>query len=280
MNLTEAFGQNALHGALGPANRLNVSPFDLAGAGALPFDPRGARDEGGGTMRYLLGILCGLMVFAAGPAQAWELITIGPIEPSVLTGLDHRVGETTLSHYYGMDRNRPIALNDAVLPHFGIHRIQAGERNDRPCFLEIHFVSFTGGPPPDNQLSGRGEPFNRCGPDNVRRSSVDEVYSNPSRGYWATGLTACNARNGRLKGLRLRNTRFNYGPVLGNLIIGEILRDQFTRPNCRGNWSVNVSCLSGQVIVGLEVFYSREGGPEPDSIIGFRLHCRALDVRL
>ncbi len=231
-------------------------------------------------MRYLLVILGGLMTFAAAPAQAWELITAGPMEQSEVIGLDHRIGEATLSNYFGMDRNRPNALNDAVLPHFGIQRIQAGERNDRPCFMDISFVSFTGGPVPHDQLSGRGNPFNRCGTNNVRRGSVEEVRSNPNLGYWATGLTVCNARNGRLKGLRLRYTQFNYGQALGNLIIGGSERDQFTRPNCRGNWSADVNCNRGQVVVGVEVFYSREGGPEPHSIIGLQLSCRALDVRL
>lgn len=231
-------------------------------------------------MRFLLILFCVGTAVAATPALAWEFITTGPMDETTVSGYEHRLGEQTLSNYFGMDRNRANALNDAVLPHFGVHRIDGGERGDRPCFVDFHFVSFTGEPPPSNQLIGHGEAFNLCGPDNVRRQSLENVRSNPSLGFWATGVTVCNAEYGRMKGLRLRSTQFDYGPVLGNLISGESQHDQFTRPNCRDNWAADASCASGQVIVGVEVFYSREGGPEPDSIIGLKLYCRALAVRL
>ncbi len=229
--------------------------------------------------RIIIGIALSLLAFA--PAQAAEFYTTGPLEPSIIIGLDHQPGQAEMHSYFGMDRNRPNALNDADLPHFGIHAIRSGERSDYPCFLEIEFTEFDGGDAPDDQLSGRGAAFNRCGRHNVQRRSVEDVITNGGLGDWATGFAACSAGNGRIKGIRLISTRYRWDRQDKRVEVAGTNTDSFHRTNCGGNWSTQVSCLPGRIIVGMDVFYMRDnnGRREPDSIIGFQLQCRALAIR-
>ena len=216
---------------------------------------------------------------AALPAQAWDFATTGPVTAAPVTGLDHRIGETTLSNYYGMPRARPDADDDATRAHYALSQISSGERTERPCHLALSFATLDGGHVPVGEMDGNGEAFDRCGPDGMRPGSRETVETGLAPDTFATGLTVCAGHNDRIEGVRLRFTEFDFGPVLGNLITGRTFSDQFTRPACVGRWRANADCPAGQVIVGVRVYYSREGGPEPHSIIGLRPTCRALTVR-
>lgn len=228
--------------------------------------------------RIIIGILLGLLGFV--PAQAFEFYTTGPVEPSILIGMDHQPGEEMMSEAYGMARRRGSAMNDATMSHFGIHGLEEGERSDYPCFLAIDFTQLTGGDVPAEDLIARGQPFDRCGRNRVRARSLENIGSDGSLDQWATGLSVCREGNGRIKGLSLISTLFRVNRDTKTLEVGGTNTDGFSRANCT-NWTPEVSCRANHLMVGLDVFYMEDnnGRREADSIIGFRLQCRELAFR-
>lgn len=229
--------------------------------------------------RIIIGIC--LSLAASLPAQAWEFYTDGPIEASVVAGIEHRPGEPVQSNYHGMELLRDTFRDDEAMPHFGLHGLTSGERFDYPCMVDFEWTQLTGGSVPRDDLAHRGRAFNRCGSNGIRQRSAEDLSVDHGLGSWATGMAVCNNSNGRMKGIRLQGTRFAFNPETKAIREEGNNTDQFARANCGGNWGTNVSCPSGQIIVGLDIYYmpDRNGRREADSITGFRLHCRALMVR-
>jgi len=229
--------------------------------------------------RIITGIVLSLL--AHSPVHAWEFYTDGPIEPSIVLGLEHRPGEPVQSNYHGTERLRDTFRDDENISHFGLHGLTAGERSDYPCMVEFDWTQLTGGNPPRDEMGMNGRAFNRCGPRGPVQNSVQNLSVDHGLGSWATGMTVCNTSNGRMKGIRLRGTRYSLDTDTKQIREDGNNTEQFARANCGGNWGTNVSCRSGQIIVGVEVFYmpDRNGRREADSIIGFQLFCRALMVR-
>jgi len=230
-------------------------------------------------MKQILLAIC--LCAVAAPASAWEFYTTGPIEPSIVVGIDHQPGSDVLSNSYGMPRGRGAGPDDSSMPQFGLHGMTTGERSDYPCMVEFEWTQMTGGAAPNGDLLNQGRAFTRCGNRGASQRSVEEVSVNHGLGSWATGLTVCSASTDRVKGLRLRGTRYSYDTDAKEIREDGNNRDEFARANCGGNWGTNVGCLPGRIIVGMDVYYmlDRNGRREADSIIGFRLHCRALAVR-
>ena len=105
-----------------------------------------------------------------------------------------------------------------------------------------------------------------------------EVALNPSasarigESYRVIALQVCSRKsNGRIKGLNIRGRELT---ATGLGITYE--RDGFSRANCNDNWQDWVECPAGQIASGIGAFF--DAGNSRDSLVGLRLHCRALTL--
>ncbi|MEM1115436.1 MAG: hypothetical protein AAF845_12620 [Bacteroidota bacterium] len=173
--------------------------------------------------------------------------------------------------------------------HAILSRISIAEAGDNPCALRGRYWRS-----PSAWSWNETQSVVGCDNETGFRHS-DEGYSRRMAGRQPDsnnptairGLQVCtNDRSGRnlkLKGLRVFMATVNQDGS-GQVTPDAGLTDAFERPNCR-TWTPRVTCPSGQVGVGLKVYYhngqndrGRNAQTNPDRITGLALQCRAVSI--
>ena len=140
-----------------------------------------------------------------------------------------------------------------------IGRITAGERSNRPCYLNVTKYNINSWDDPIDDL------WIDC--PSVAASTVESAGWFTGDGLFVYGVAVCtnNNANERLKGVMV------YGGLI--LSTGEVvhagLPDWFDRPNC-DIWHNAVFCPEGQVATKVRLHHTG------DEINGLSLGCRAV----
>lgn len=99
--------------------------------------------------------------------------------------------------------------------NYFVSRIIWRERNNRPCFMEIHLTNINN--PTDIRNGGS---INVCDGNSRSERVLDMTSPNYRRGGVSTGVTSC-VNNGRLKGIRTQLREMQ-----GNVVVDESTRRQ------------------------------------------------------
>ncbi|GAB5533874.1 MAG: hypothetical protein Rubg2KO_01230 [Rubricoccaceae bacterium] len=199
----------------------------------------------------------------------------------------------------GMVLSEHVQTNDWNPTHGILSQLSLAEAGDNPCAIRGTYWQAPSSTVEDGERTldfSRGETNYAVSCDNqtgFRHSNAG--YSRRSAGRSPSslnptairGLQVCHndrdGRNYKLKGLRVFMATINQD---GN---GEVspdpgLTSTFERNHCR-EWSREVTCPSGQVAVGVKVYYhdgrnnrGRNAISNPDRITGLALQCRRVRV--
>ncbi len=202
------------------------------------------------------------------------------------TTMPHAVGDPVFSSVsgYAGDIIKRVDLEysgDAApgaIQQFGfMNRIEWGEKNDRPCRIEV------GGVLPDLRYDLAGaysarETVRGCGSGDsgtVQLSSGDPPVVFGEDEISVIGrLQVCNNnnRNRRLKGLRIWGDRINADGTTTYLPNAD--SDEFA--NC-AEWGSSVFCPADTVGTGL-VIHATQASGDNEQIVGLQLICRSISI--
>jgi len=257
-------------------------------------------------MRHLLLLL--LLAFTVADATA-QIRRAGSLRAIPAVAPENRIrltGSTTTTitsgdggTSNGMVLSEHVDDNDWAPSHGILSRLSLAEASDNPCAIRGTFWQAPSSTIEDGEReldfsSGETNYAVRCDTQTgFRHNSAG--YSRRSAGRSPSssnptairGLQVCHndrdGRNYKLKGLRVFMATINQDGN-GNVTPDPGLTDEFARNHCR-EWSREVYCPSGQVAVGVKVYYhdgrnnrGNNARSNPDKITGLALQCRRVTV--
>lgn len=137
-------------------------------------------------------------------------------------------------------------------------RIAGNDSNDNPMFLSVGSGRLCTMNEQDCSAPVTYSPTGatlRIAESNIT-SSKDVTLG--ARRY-ITGIRVCNKDANRLENRKLKGIQIIGGTINNQGNVASNLNDDFTRPNCRNNWSHVTQCRNGKYVKGIRAYYGSKG---------------------